>query len=129
MNRKQKSKLTGIRYKSVSEIKVFSVDNVAKRLRGILKVMVKPHLLKEVDGKRAVDFMVSRNADNHIVLEVVIRHGPFLNSVSKHKYTYVNDYAITERELQNFVMHSLTFPFSPFYLTKKGFDKHIELYG
>lgn len=99
------------------------IDKIAKALRDLIIILVqKPY-------RKNIDFLVSRNRDNHIKIKITVKHGPFSEWIEDEERIYVNDCAVTETELQNLIMHAITFSGSPFYLTKQGFSKNMQVYG
>jgi hypothetical protein len=116
--------------KPITPLKL-SVDSVAAILRFIIEQIVHPDLLKKNQdfNKRNLDFTVARNLEGHIVIELTINHGPFIELKRVQKEVFVNDCGVTDNALVNLVLNSLTFSGSPFYLTRKGFCKSIQLCG
>lgn len=96
-----------------------------------MEQIVHPDLLKRNPDfrKRNLDFTVARNLEDHIIIEIAINHGPFIELKRVQKEVFVNDCGVTNNALVNLVFNALTFSGSPFYLTKNGFCKSIQVCG
>jgi hypothetical protein len=113
-----------------------SIEQIRTALLGVLQEWCAPKLLLpnywSNKTEPPITFEVAQNQDGHIIIKMVVRYGPFGDSVRKSKFVYHSFSSFDDDALLvNILLNSLTFQWSPYYINKrdKKFFKRLEVLG
>lgn len=119
--------------KENSVFKDINIYNILHKLNDVCKFLCEDTCFTKLSKnthQRLVSFEVAINMDNHINVSFYILSGPFNENTHTFTRTYYTENSITNDEITNHLIHSLTFQGSPYYLTSnKKFAKMMIVVG